>query len=242
MTTKKRYYVEEGFIPPYASHPGKLLKEELIERGITQQKFAHMIKRPLKTVSLIINGKKSITAETAYDFEKALGASAELWLNLQNGYDLFICKQRREQKEKRTTKSEINTIPVLGFANAGPATLFADENVKDHIRFPVNKKNAKKTFALKIEGNSMNKANINGKNIDSGDFAIVRESKTAENGNYVLSIIDGKANIKKFFNDKKNKQILLVSESSEDIAPICITEKDKDDFLVQGIVFDVVKM
>jgi addiction module HigA family antidote len=239
---KTKYYVEDDFIPPYMSHPGVILKDELIARKITQQKFADMIKRPLKTISLIINGKKSITVETAYDLEKAFGVSAEFWLGMQNDYDLYLLKQKREQKEKRVGDRRIASIPVVGFANCGQATLFAEENVIDHVRYPIIKKDAKKTFALRAEGDSMNKANIGGKSIESGDIVIIKESNKAESGNYILSIIDGKANIKKFYNDKKNKQILLISESSEKIEPICITEKDKDDFLIQGIVFDVVKM
>lgn len=240
--TKKRYYVEEGFIPPYVPHPGEILKDELIAREITQQKFANMIKRPLKTVSLIINGKKSITVETAYDLEKAFGVRAEFWLGMQSDHDLFLCKKRREQNEKRISDAKLVDVPVFGMASCGEALAFAEEYEIDRIRYPLKERNVKDFFAVKAIGKSMNKATINGKGIDDGDYVIIKkEIKNPENGNYVLSIIDDKANIKKFFEDKKNKQILLVSESSENIDPIYIKKKDSDRYSICGVVYDVVK-
>ena len=83
-------------------HPGIILKDELKERNITQTEFAKMIKRPPKTISLIIQGKKSIIPETALDFEEALNISAEFWLKMQAQYDLFVLKNKL--KERRSNK------------------------------------------------------------------------------------------------------------------------------------------
>jgi HTH-type transcriptional regulator / antitoxin HigA len=69
-------------------HPGITLREELVERGITQTEFARRIGRPVQAVNEIINGKKSITADTAIALEKALGISAELWLKLEASYQI----------------------------------------------------------------------------------------------------------------------------------------------------------
>jgi SOS-response transcriptional repressor LexA len=81
---------------------------------------------------------------------------------------------------------------------------------------------------LRAEGDSMNQANINGKNIEDGDFVIVdSEQKSPETGYYIVSIIDEVANIKKFVNDRKNKRIILQSESTKEYLPIFIHEDDK---------------
>ena len=69
-------------------HPGVILYEELHCRHMTQAELAMQIGRPAQVVSEIINGKKSITPETALQLEKALEISAEFWCHLQVNYDL----------------------------------------------------------------------------------------------------------------------------------------------------------
>ncbi len=69
-------------------HPGLTLRDELAERGITQTAFARQISRPVQAINEIIKGKKSITADTAVAFEKALGIRAELWLKLEASYQI----------------------------------------------------------------------------------------------------------------------------------------------------------
>ncbi len=54
-----------------------------------------------------------------------------------------------------------------------------------------------------------------------------------------MSIIDGMANIKKFHRDKANKQIALVSDSTQRSPPIYIHEDD--DFMINGKVVQVIK-
>ncbi len=59
------------------------------------------------------------------------------------------------------------------------------------------------------------------------------------NGDIVLSIIDGMANIKRFFLDKANNQVVLVSDSTKEFPPIYIHEDD--DFMINGKVVQVIK-
>ncbi len=78
-----------------AVHPGELLVEELEAREISQRELARRMGRPLKTVSAIARGTKSITAQTALDLERVLtGIPAEFWLNLQSRYNLTIARQQ----------------------------------------------------------------------------------------------------------------------------------------------------
>ena len=63
--------------------PGKLIREELRTRGWTQQELADRMDRPVQTISMIVNGRKAITAETALQLQEAFGASASMWMGLE---------------------------------------------------------------------------------------------------------------------------------------------------------------
>lgn len=133
-------------------------------------------------------------------------------------------------------------IPVLGSANAGPALLAAEENIEGYLK--VSKtliKNKTGMFALRVEGDSMNRAKINGKNLEGGDFVLIdSEYRTPKNGDYVLSIIDGAANLKKFERDAKTGDIKLISESKNPKhKPIYVSSED--DFMVNGKIIAVIK-
>ena len=133
-------------------------------------------------------------------------------------------------------------IPVLGAANAGPATLFAEENVEGYLkvsRSVLNRRND--VFALRVEGDSMNRAKIDGKNLEEGDFVLIDSTyRTPRNGDYVLSVIDDCANLKKFQRDPKTGDVMLVSESrNSKHKPIYISSED--DFMINGKIVGVVK-
>ena len=79
-------------LPP--THPGEILKEELDERGISLNKLSRDIRIPLSRVSLIANGKRAVTADTALRLARYFGTSAQLWMNLQTAYDLEIAERQ----------------------------------------------------------------------------------------------------------------------------------------------------
>ncbi len=79
-------------LPP--THPGDTLKEELEERGISLNKLSRDIRIPLSRVSLIANGKRAVTADTALRLARYFGTSAQLWMNLQIAYDLEIAERK----------------------------------------------------------------------------------------------------------------------------------------------------
>ena len=127
------------------------------------------------------------------------------------------------------------SIPVLGSANAGPATSLAEENISGYLKVShkdINRKNG--VFALRVEGDSMNKAKIAGKNLEEGDFVVIdSEYRNPKNGDYVLSVIEGYANLKKFERDSKTGEVLLVSESTNlKHKPIYISSEDN--FMING--------
>ncbi len=71
-------------------HPGKVLLDELEERGITQTALATHIGVLSKSINEICRGKRGISAEMAVKFSMALGASPEFWMNLQKNWELRL--------------------------------------------------------------------------------------------------------------------------------------------------------
>ena len=134
------------------------------------------------------------------------------------------------------------SIPVIGMASCGVANMVAEENIDAYLKIPsrlLNKKDG--VFAVRADGNSMNRANINNKNIESGDFVVIdSENRSAKDGDYVLSIIDGCANLKKFKSNRESGSIMLVPESTDAFhKPIYVSSQD--DFMINGKIIDVIK-
>jgi addiction module HigA family antidote len=78
-------------------HPGEILLEDFIKTlEISINKLARDIDVPPGRISNIVNGKRSITADTALRLGTYFGVSPELWLNLQTDYDLRIARRNTE--------------------------------------------------------------------------------------------------------------------------------------------------
>jgi addiction module HigA family antidote len=74
-------------LPPM--HPGEVLREEFLEPlGLSAGALAKTMRVPRTRVERIAEEKIGITADTALRLGKALNTSAQLWMNLQNRYDL----------------------------------------------------------------------------------------------------------------------------------------------------------
>ena len=157
----------------------------------------------------------------------------------------LIKKTSDEWQKTLSVHGKLLTIPILGAANAGPALIFAETNVEGFLKISssllapsVRKEH--RLFALKVVGQSMNRAEVNNKRIEDGDYVVVDvNEKNPKNGDVVLSIIDGMANIKKYYFDKDNDQVVLMSQSSKDFPHIYI-HKD-DNFMINGKVVQVIK-
>lgn len=76
------------------THPGEMLLEEFLKpMGITQRDLANTINVPYQRVNEIINGRRGISPGTALRLAKALGVSADFWMNIQLRWDLYFAKQ-----------------------------------------------------------------------------------------------------------------------------------------------------
>lgn len=85
MRTKK--------IPPI--HPGEILLEDFLEpMGISQYKLSKDISVPPRRINEIVQGKRSVSADTALRLSRYFGLSERFWLNLQSRYDLEVEKDK----------------------------------------------------------------------------------------------------------------------------------------------------
>jgi len=162
---------------------------------------------------------------------------------LQVNLDQGVIKPIKKGYNTSPSKSTFYSLPLVGAANCGPATLFADEHVEGYLKvsskmLPRIKQNL---YVLRADGPSMNLAQVrDNTTIEDGDFVIIDSTyKNPKEGDIVVAVIDGMATIKRYRNDKANEQILLVAESTEKFLPIFIHKGD--DFVISGKVVDVIK-
>jgi len=86
-------------------HPREILIEEfLTPLKISQYRLAKDINVAAMRISEIVNGKRSISANTALRLSKYFGTSAEFWLNLQAHYDIEIESDKLKKELKKSVK------------------------------------------------------------------------------------------------------------------------------------------
>lgn len=142
-----------------------------------------------------------------------------------------------------STNIDFVVIPVLGAANCGEAQVYANQNIEGHIKVSRTLlKGRTWSFAIRAIGSSMNKANIESKSIEDGDYVIVDpRDRDIRSNDYVLSIIDDMANIKKILIDYDHNQIVLRSESTDHFPPIFLDASEGLQYFVNGKVIQVIK-
>ena len=80
---------------PPAAHPGRLLKRELSARRLSANRLALDIGVPSGRIIDILNGRRSISADTAVRLGRYFGNSAQFWLDLQSQYDIAVIELKR---------------------------------------------------------------------------------------------------------------------------------------------------
>ncbi len=101
--------------PFLATHPGQMIKDELRERGKTQKALAAETGIKPSVLSETINGKRSVSLNIAVALEKALGIPADIWMNMQNQYDLDTANiaGRDNQHETVTVRIPVRDRDLL---------------------------------------------------------------------------------------------------------------------------------
>ena len=91
-------------------HPGQILLHDFLnELGITSYALAKGIGVPTNRVTGIVNGDRSITADTALRFARFFGNSAEFWMNLQTHYEL----EKAERQSGRQILRDIKQVSTI---------------------------------------------------------------------------------------------------------------------------------
>lgn len=80
------------------THPGKIIKEDYLgPLAITIKDMAAILGVSRKTLSKIINERGSITPDMALRLSRAFDTSADLWMNLQKNYDLWLAENTSKE-------------------------------------------------------------------------------------------------------------------------------------------------
>jgi len=133
-------------------------------------------------------------------------------------------------EDRKRGEEATQHLAVIGRIAAGRPI----EAVEDDLgSIPVNRKllRGRGGFALRVEGDSMVDAGIHG-----GDYVIVREQDTAENGDIVVAVIDGEATLKHFYKEKDGVRLEPANGKMEPI------EVNSSDFRIQGKVIGVMRV
>ena len=79
--------MKSGFSP---THPGEVLKDEIVFRKIPQSRLAKQMGLSYKILNDILNERRPVTTNTAMMFEAALGIPAYSLINIQTEYNLQV--------------------------------------------------------------------------------------------------------------------------------------------------------
>jgi addiction module HigA family antidote len=90
-------------------HPGEILREEFMRpMKISINRLARELAVPPGRISLIVRGRRAVTADTALRLGRFFGVSPETWVGLQADFDLRVAE--------RTVGSEIRRRVGRGVA------------------------------------------------------------------------------------------------------------------------------
>src|SRR5262249_39583788 len=126
-------------------------------------------------------------------------------------------------------KSDAVELPLLGRVAAGQPIEALESN--DTFTVPEEFVRRQNTFVLRVKGNSMIEDGI-----FDGDYIIVEERATADNGETVVALVNGEATVKRFYRDKGGKIRLM--PANEAMAPIVVKDKD---VTIRGVVVAVMR-
>ena len=82
------------------THPGTILSEHHLKPlNLSVTETARRLGVSRKTLSKLVNGRGAVTPEMALRLARAFGTSPQLWLNLQQAYDLWLAERETSWRE-----------------------------------------------------------------------------------------------------------------------------------------------
>ncbi|MGN1201346.1 MAG: transcriptional repressor LexA [Candidatus Caccovivens sp.] len=126
-------------------------------------------------------------------------------------------------------KRDVEFVPVVGKIACGPK-MFAEQNIERYLPVPKGLLGYGKHFALVANGESMIDAGIN-----DGDYVFARMQNTAEEGQIIVALVDDEATLKRYYLDKKRKQVRLHPENNN------MEDMFFNNVVIQGVAVKVMK-
>jgi repressor LexA len=120
-------------------------------------------------------------------------------------------------------------LPLLGRVAAGQPIEALE--TADTIAVPEEFIRRESTFVLRVVGSSMV-----GDGILDGDYIVVEERPTAENGETVVATINGEATVKRFYRERPGR--IRLQPANDTMDPLIVREKDVE---VRGVVVAVLR-
>jgi len=136
------------------------------------------------------------STSTVHAYIKKLEEEGQISKDATKPRALKVLDSSKRSLEGYISDQEIDNIPVLGKITAGKPIL-AVENIEETFPVPVQYLENATSFMLKVKGDSMINAGI----LD-GDYIIVKQQNTADNGDMVVALIDDEATVKTFYKEK----------------------------------------
>lgn len=119
-----------------ATPPGATIKEQLLDRGLSQKEFAVRMGMSEKHISKLINGEVQLTPDVAVRLEMVLGVPAKFWNKLESTYREKLVKANAENdmdadKELAKNYLIVKCLKMVGFLRPEiqPKRLFILENI-----------------------------------------------------------------------------------------------------------------
>lgn len=103
------------------------------------------------------------------------------------------------------------SLPLVGRVAAG-LPILAEQNIEDTFTLPTEIATDSSSFMLEVHGESM--INVG---IYNGDYIVVREQKSAMNGEIVVALIDGEATVKTFYKEQGRVRLQPENDTMEPI-------------------------
>lgn len=149
---------------------------------------------------------------------------------------------------KKTTKKKTEKffleVPIYGEVNCGVPTLFSEENLQGFIKISKSILGSHKidsVYALKADGNSMDRSSISSNSINDGDYVLVdRKFSSDLNNKYIVASIDDACTLKKVIRNNGLFKLVAESNKQEDYPPIVVHENDMASLRIEGEVFQVI--
>lgn len=124
-------------------------------------------------------------------------------------------------------KTKTVSVPIVRNSTCGTLPL-TDENIEAYVSLPEAIFGTGSFYILRARGMSMIQAGIS-----DGDLVLIRNQDTADNGNIVVTLVDGEATLKRYYKEKDYVRLHPENKSMEDI----IVQNCK----IQGVVVKIIK-